>query len=269
MSPEVAEATLYIIHVSTRAVEAGRRRYRLPSRTYWTNAESVQTPVVFVICFHRYFVLLPYTRKTELRVCQELPATAWLPFGRFNSCEFDCTQNEFNAMANTGIRFSTLYFLFHAAALSRSPLFPSFKKKGNLVSSSFSEKRAGTLNNPRVPDVRGHEDNAVARSYLTARAYRHVSFAGQHALRGYAHVHACIPRHFHEFSIIQIGFSYWVRAGGSRPFSLSIGRGFPAKLFSPPKVTNSPPIRGKRPAHHPAPSSLFLSRSLPFASVFP
>lgn len=71
-------------------------------------------------------------------------------------------------------------------------------------------------------------------------AYRRVSFAGQRVLRGYAHAHACIPRHSHEFSIIQIGFSYWVRAGGSRSFSLSIGRGFPAKLFSPPKVTNSP-----------------------------
>jgi len=58
----------------------------------------------------------------------------------------------------------------------------------------------------------------------------HLSFTGQHRAHTNTrtHVHARI---LHEFSIIQIGFPNWVRAGGSRRFSLSIGRGFPAKLF--------------------------------------
>lgn len=54
----------------------------------------------------------------------------------------------------------------------------------------------------------------------TARMRTHV--------RTYTHAYS---EHPHEFSIIQIGFPNWVRTGGSRWFSLSIGRGFPVKLF--------------------------------------
>lgn len=90
-----------------------------------------------------------------------------------------------------------------------------------------------SLNNLCVP---------VTKTTLVCHRSR-VSFIGQCHAYARTHVYALIHIHTHfahphEFSIIQIGFPYWVRAGGSRRFSLSIGRGFPAKLFPPPQSTS-------------------------------
>lgn len=91
----------------------------------------------------------------------------------------------------------------------------------------------------------------------TARMRTHV--------RTYTHAYS---EHPHEFSIIQIGFPNWVRTGGSRWFSLSIGRGFPVKLFPLASIFESyefailppprPPNHGKR--------STYQTHMLPFLS---
>lgn len=131
----------------------------------------------------------------------------------------------------------------------------------------FPRKRDGTENSQRGVLSKTSFLNNLCVFRPRRQRFAHCALLARACVfhrRAYADTHARIHTtrpNPHEFSIIQIGFPYWVSAGGPRRFSLSIGRGFPAKLFPSSllsKVTNLPlcPLRpvavhGKCPQRQP------------------